>query len=161
MAEFASKSVAGTALGLGIGSTAVSLINSAGGLAGLFGFGPRMNNPPPDPGDKPVTRYELGLVQENNALKDEIVGLKAAKYTDAKAEVLQGQISQQGVFNATAVATMNSIQQQVAQLQSITQIIVPNRNVEPGWGRVEVIPAPPPTVTPPTVSSGGTATTGG
>lgn len=140
MAEYASRPVANTALGLSIGSTALGLINSAGGLAGLFGFGPR-NAPPPDPGDRPVTRYELGLVQENNALKDEIVGLKAAQYTDKAAAGLQAQISEQAVFNATTISTLGCIKQQVQQLQGMTQMVIPNRNIDPGWGPVEVTPA--------------------
>ena len=144
MAEYASRGVANTALGLGIAGTALSTITGAGGLAGILGLGQR--NAPPDPGDRPVTRYELDLIQQINGKNDEIVGLRAAQYADQKAEGLQAQISQQAVFNATTVATMNCIQQQVTALRGITQIVVPNRNVAPGWGAVEITPVPAPVV---------------
>ena len=157
MAEYASRPVANTALGLSIGSGVLSLVNSAGGLAGLLGFGQR-NAPSPDPGDRPVTRYELGLIEENNALKDEIVGLKAAQYTDKAAAGLQAQISEQAVFNATTISTLGCIKQQVAQLQGMTQLVIPNRNVSPGWGSVEVTPAP---LAAQTAAASGSASTGG
>lgn len=45
MAEYASRGVATTALGLGIAGTALSAITGAGGLAGILDVGPR-NTPP-------------------------------------------------------------------------------------------------------------------
>ena len=126
MAEFASRGVAGAALGIGIGGLANSLLNSIGGLPGLFGA---RNAVPADPGDRPVTRYELGLVQEINGLRDENVKLKADMYADHKAAELQGEISQQLAFNATSIATIGNLQQQITALQGITKLVVPSSDV--------------------------------
>lgn len=126
MAEFASKGVAGAALGIGIGGLANSILNSVGGLSGLFG---NRTAAPADPGDRPVTRYELGLVQEINGLRDENIKLKADMYADKKAAELQGEISQQLAFNATAVATLGNLQQQITALQGITKVVVPSSDV--------------------------------
>jgi len=158
MAEYASRGVANTALGLGIAGTALSAITGAGGLAGILGVGPR-NAPPPDPGDRPVTRYEMGLIQQINAKDNEIVSLKAAQYTDQRAEGLQAQISQQLAFNATAIETMKNQQEQIAELRGITRLVVPNRNVSPGWGPVDIWPATQ--VQTPAVSSGTASTSNG
>lgn len=160
--EYASKAVGTAALTTGIIGTSLGAIASAGGVAGILGLGGRQASA--DPGDRPVTRYELGLIQDINAKNDEIVGLKAAQYTDGKAAGLQAQISEQAVFNATAVATMGSIQQQVTALQGITRLYVPNENVAPGWGPAQVRPFPPfppfpPVNTAPTVQ--GSTSTGG
>lgn len=100
MAEFASKGVAGTGLGLGIAGTALGLLN--GGL-GLFGsptargfvagetvealnshrsvYG--CSTPYGSLGEStPVNRYELGL-EKQILEKDSIIGeLKAEQYTD-------------------------------------------------------------------------------
>ena len=59
MAEFASKGVAGTGLGLGIAGTALGLMNGNGGILGtLFGG---INHCCGE--SAPVSRYELGLEQ--------------------------------------------------------------------------------------------------
>ena len=106
-----------------------------GGLSGLFG-----GNKNTDPGDKPVTRYEMGLFQQINAKDIEISELKSNRYTDAVANGLQQQISGQLAWNATQNATMGALQGQISQLQSMTRIVVPNENVSPGWGRAAVMP---------------------
>jgi hypothetical protein len=132
--EYASKGVAGTGLGLGIAGTALGLLDMAGGLTGLLG------NRSTDPGDKPVTRYEMGLFQQINDKNIEISSLKSDRYTDAVAAGLQQQISGQLAWNATQNATLGALQGQISQLQSMTRIVVPNENVSPGWGRSAVMP---------------------
>lgn len=146
--EYASRNVANTALGLGIAGTTLGAINGAGGIAGLLGLGPR-NNQSADSGDRPVTRYEMGLFQEINAKNAEITALKSERYTDAKVEGLS-------TWSAGVTATMGFMAQQIQQLYGITQLVVPNGSIAPGWGPAAVRPVPPPippTVTPPTVSS--------
>ena len=59
--EYTSKGVGNAALTTGIIGTALGAMASAGGLAGLLGINPQR---PEDPGDKPVTRYEMGLIQQ-------------------------------------------------------------------------------------------------
>ena len=147
--EYTSRAVGNAALTTGIIGTSLGALSGAGGLAGLFGLGPRPV--PPDPGDKPVTRYEMGLYKEISEKNDEIVLLKAEQYSDNKDAGLQAQISQQAVWNATAGATMGCLAQQIQQLQSVTKLMIPNSNIAPGWGAVTVEPTPAPA----------TATTGG
>lgn len=152
MGEFASKGVAGAALGTGIGGLALGVLNGAGGLLNLMGGNNCAGN---CAGNAMVDRYELGLVQEL-AAKDAKIGLlEADKYTDQKiveaykdlqgqinavaAEVrankdAQGQINmQQAVYNGTNTATLQCMQQQVAQLLGLTKLVVPNASVCPGW----------------------------
>lgn len=141
--EYASNAKANTGVALGAVGTGLGVLSGAGGLAGLLGIGPR-NAPPPDPGDRPVTRYEMGLFKEISEKNDEIVLLKANQYTDNKDAGLQAQISQQAVWNAGATATMGCLAQQIQQLQSITKLMIPNGNIAPGWGSVIVEPTPAP-----------------
>lgn len=143
--EYTSRAVGNAALTTGIIGTSLGALSSAGGLAGLFGLGPRPA--PVDPGDKPVTRYEMGLYKEISEKNDEIVLLKANQYADNKDAGLQAQISQQAVWNATAGATMGCLAQQIQQLQGMTKLMIPNANIAPGWGAVTVEPTPAPATT--------------
>ena len=113
------------AIGTGLGAMA-----GAGGLAGLFGVGPRNG----DPEDRPVTRYEMGLISENTLLK-------ANQYSDARANGLQAQIGQQSVWNATQEGLLREQAAQISQLYSLTKLVVPNDAVMPGWGSVTIKPA--------------------
>lgn len=147
--EFASKGVAGAALGTGIAGTALGLLN--GGLGNLLGGWGNNNSD-----NMPVSRYELGLIQSNSALESENALLKADKYTDQKiVEVytnLDGRIRdmekeqnrinmEQAVYNGVNTATLNCMQGQIAQLLGLTKLVVPNGSVCPGWGNVTVTPA--------------------
>lgn len=136
--EYASKGVGNSGLTLGIIGTALGALSTlGGGAAMLTGNGVGRSQ---DPGDKPVTRYEMGLFQQINAKDIEISELKSNRYTDAVANGLQQQISGQLAWNATQNATMGALQGQISQLQSMTRIVVPNENVSPGWGRAAVMP---------------------
>lgn len=77
MAEFASKGVAGTGLGLGIAGTALGLM--AGGLNGIG-----WNNGQWCSENTPVNRYELNMQAENAKLKSEIALRDANIYNDQK-----------------------------------------------------------------------------
>lgn len=156
--EYASKGVAGAGLGLGIAGTALGLLNGGwGNLLGMNGCGGGCSE------STPVNRYELNLVQEI-AAKDAHIGLlEADKYTDQKIveayKDLQAQITaikdnqiaintQQAVYNGTNTATISCMQQQIAALQSLTKLVVPNTSVCPGWGNVTITPATAATTTP-------------
>ena len=117
-----------------IAGTALGVLDAMGGLSGLFG-----GNKNTDPGDKPITRYEMGLFQQINAKDIEISELKSNRYTDAVANGLQQQIGAQAVFNATQNATMGALQGQIAQLQGVTKLMIPNENLAPGYGRAAVM----------------------
>lgn len=104
----------------------------------------------------PVSRYELGMMNEI-ASKDAKIGLLESNiYTDQKLadvyERLSNKINankdaqdainlQQAVYNGTNTATLNCMQSQIAQLYSLTKLIVPNSSICPGWGDVTVSPA--------------------
>jgi hypothetical protein len=91
-----------------------------------------------------VNRYELSLQQEI-AAKDSKIGLLESNiYTDSKiADVyerlnnkigcLENQICEQKVYNATNTAAISCIQGQIAQLASLTKVVVPNSSICPGW----------------------------
>ena len=139
MAEYASKAVGTAGLSLGIIGTSLGALAGAGGLAGLLGVRP---GPGGDPGDRPVTRYEMGLITENTQLK-------AQQYTDMRANGLQAQIGQQAVWNATQEGVLRCQAQQLQQLYSLTKLTIPNGNVSPGWGPVAVVPVEPVIPVPP------------
>lgn len=146
MAEFASKGVAGAGLGLGVAGTALGILNGGlGNLLGGWNIGCCSDN-------MAVNRYELNLNQEI-AAKDARIGLLESQvYVDQKLtdvvkdytsqiNALQSQINAQAVYNATNTATIGCIQSQIAQLQSLTKLVVPNTSVCPGWGNVTITPA--------------------
>ena len=145
MAEFASKGVAGSGLGLGIAGTALGVLN--GGLGNLFGG---MTNNCSD--NQFINRYELEMENKIVAKDSEIALLKSNIYTDQKiAEVyerlnnkiagVEAAVNTQAVVNATITGTISCMQGQIAQLQSLTKLVVPNSSVCPGWGNVTIIPA--------------------
>lgn len=98
-----------------------------------------------------VNRYELNMTREADSLKSENALLRSQIYTDQKlvdvvkdytsqinalaAEVrankdAQNAINlQQATLNATKTATISCMSQQIAQLQSLSQLVVPSRNV--------------------------------
>ena len=142
MAEYASHAVGTAGLSLGIIGTSLGALAGAGGLAGLLGLRPGQGG---DPNDRPVTRYEMGLITENTQLKSQ-------QYTDMRANGIQQQINQQMVINATQEGVLRNQAQQLAQLYTLTKLTIPNGNVSPGWGPVTVIPTPPPVVPVPPVA---------
>lgn len=117
----------------------------------------------------PVSRYELGLQQTIAAKDSEIADLKASKYTDQKlVEVytaldrrdieLRNLIQKnkdeqnavnlnQAVYNGTNTAAVACLQGQVAQLQGLTKLVIPNGSCCPGWGEVKVTPVTTTTTT--------------
>lgn len=155
----ASQGVGGTGLGLGIAGTALGLLNGSGNglLGGLFGG----NNRDCGCSDNMlVNRYEMSM-QQTIAAKDARIGLLESNiYTDQKIadvyERLNTKIgamrdeqnavnNQQAVYNGVNTATLNCMQGQIAQLYSLTKLIVPNGSICPGWGNVTVAPATTPT----------------
>ena len=116
--QYATNGKANAALTTGIIGTSLGAIASMGGLAGLLGLSPQNS----DPNEKCVTRYEMGLIQENTLLK-------ANQYADRKADALQMQIGQQAVWNATQQGVMALLQNQVTQLFTLTKLGIPATNV--------------------------------
>ena len=101
--------------------------------------------------DKPISRYEANMMQQLSAKDGEIALLKADKYTDQKivettaylmnkinevsAEVRANKDAQtavnmeQAVYNGTNTATIGCIKQQIAQLQGLSELVVPSNKV--------------------------------
>lgn len=136
MAEFASKGVAGSGLGLGIAGTALGILN--GGLGNILGGWGNCNCPE----NTPVTRYELGMENQIIQKDSEIALLKSNIYTDQKiADVyerlnlkiggVEAAVNAQAVYNATMNGTVGCMQGQIAALQALTKTIVPITNVCP------------------------------
>ena len=115
------------------------------------------------PDDQPINRYEANLLVALSNKDSEIALYKADKYTDQKivdaTAYLMGELKslagevranrdmqceinkEQAVYNGVNTATLNCIQNQVAQLYGITKLVVPNASVCPGWGNVTITPA--------------------
>ena len=147
--KYASKGVAGTGLGLGIAGTALGLLANGNGLGGILGNGMCGNGCSED---HYVNRYEASQsariaeletevkLRDSNIYTDSKI-LDLYKYVDGKFACVEGQLADQRVYNATNTAAISCIQGQVAQLASLTKIVIPNGSVCPGWGNVTVTPA--------------------
>lgn len=145
--EFASRGVANTALGLSIGSGVLSLMN--GGLGNILGVnscavGCNEN--------MPVNRYEadqqakIAKLESDLALRDATTYVlgetgKLRDYFETKLDRIECQLSDQRAYNAANNAALGCINGQIAQLFTLTKIVVPNTAVCPGWGNVTVTPA--------------------
>lgn len=157
--RYASKGVGGAGLGLGIAGTALGLMN--GGLNGLLnggynngcnvgynaGYGAGLCSD-----DHYTNRYEAAQaariaeletevkLRDANTYTDQKI-LNLYQYVDGKLSGVEAQICQQNVFNATTTANLSCMAQQIAQLQGLTKLVIPNGSVCPGWGDVTVTPA--------------------
>ena len=138
--EYASNGKANAALATGIIGTALGGLASAGGLAGILGVKP--GNASTSEGDRPVTRYEMSLIQMSNNKDNEITLLKSQQYTDRAMVGVQAQLGQQTAWNAAQQANLGFMQRQVDEALSISRRFVPNANIAPGWGPVVVEPVP-------------------
>ena len=121
-----------TLAGVAIGQ----LATRPGVLGGIFG-GPGL----PPPGGAPVSREVLDLTTENATLK-----------ANAHADQMN---AQQAVWNAMQQGRIDCQQRQIDQLFSLTQLAIPNANLNPGYGQATVVPTPP--VLPPAPAPDATA----
>lgn len=130
-------------------------------LLGMAGGGGLLGNGMAGCSDNmPINRYEAGLSAEVERLRTE-VSLRDANfytlgemsklrdYVDGRFSRVEHEICDQKVFNATAIANLNCISGQVAQLMGLTKLVVPNTSVCPGWGDVTVSVTPATTTTTP------------
>lgn len=133
--NFASKGVAGTALGLSIGALGVEALR--GGFGGLFGGGGAVCNE-----NMPVNRYELSQQKEITNKDMEIAYLKGRdaaktdslelyKYVDGRFRGIEAQIAGQAVVNAQITANIGCMQTAIAGLQALTKTVIPIGNVCP------------------------------
>lgn len=147
MAEFtAGKGT--TALGI-IGTVLGSL-----GVAGNNGMGLNLlgNNANCCSEDHYINRYEASQSARIAELETE-VKLRDANtftmgemnnlrnYVDARFGKIETELCDQRVYNATNIATVSCLQNQVNQLMSLTKVVIPNSSICTGWGNVTVAPA--------------------
>jgi len=134
MAEFASKGVAGTALGLGAGALGVELLR--GGLGGLFGGQAVCNE------NMPVNRYEAQQNARIAELETEVKLRDANTYTDQKLlevykhfdhkiEHINGKLCEQAVWNTAQTGTISCMAQQIAALNGLTKLVIPGTSICP------------------------------
>lgn len=109
-----------TLAGVAIGQ----LATRPGVLGGIFG-GPGL----PPPSGLPVSREVLDLTTENATLK-----------ANAHADQMN---AQQAVWNAMQQGRIDCQQRQIDQLFSLTQLAIPNANLNPGYGPAVVGPSAP------------------
>lgn len=143
--NYASKGVAGAGLGLGIAGTTLGLLNNNGNglLGGLFGNNCCANGMQATCNENVlVNRYELAQESKISELQSQIAlrdantymdskMLEMYKYVDGKFAGVEAQLCQQAVYNATNNSAMACLQGQVAQLYSLTKLIIPSDNVCP------------------------------
>lgn len=104
-----------------------SAVKGPGGILGnLLGGNP----PPPPPGMEPVTQKTLDLTAENQELK-------AKLYANELNTV-------QVAWNAKQEGRIDCLKEQVAELRSAFRLVLPNSNLAPGVGPVQVVPVPAP-----------------
>ena len=151
--EYASNGKGNLGVTLGAIGTGLSVLN--GGL-GMIGTGSWGNNYHNTDGGRYITKDELDYVQTIAAKDSEIALLKSEQNTEVKiADVYERLItrinadknaqqqinSEQAVWNGVNTATLGCMQNNIAQLMSLTQLKIPNTSVCPGWGAVSVTPA--------------------
>lgn len=155
MAEFASKGVAGSALGLGIAGLSVALLNGGlgGGLGGILGGG---NNAYVDSLNSKIA--ELNAEKYSDKVGIEV--FKAARDSDAKinarfeevartiADMRVREAQTSGKIDLVAATANQGIATNSAAIaclqntvSSITKVVVPNSSCCPGWGNVTITPA--------------------
>lgn len=152
------ESYSATSQGQGNLNTVLGAIGTYGALGGgmlgnLFGGGCNNNRPVEviTSEDKPISRYEAKMMQELSAKDGKISLLESQVYTDQKltevTKYLQGEIGavsaevrrnkemqdginlNQAVYNGTNTAAVTCLQNQIAQLQGLTQLVVPQSRV--------------------------------
>ena len=166
MADFASKGVAGSGLGLGIAGTALGLLNN--GVGGILGWNNNCGYPY---GARAVSQFELTQAEKIAALESGIALRDANIYNDQKLlelyKYVDGELKdikktichnekEQAIINAKLESAVDVLGSQVASINNtlckLTKTVVPNSSLCPGWGDVTV------TITPTTTPTTGTTT---
>ena len=143
--EYSSNAKGNLGVTLGAVGTGLGLLDGGASLLGrMLGAG---NGANVSPDDKPVTRYEMGLIKDSIGQSIENSYLRGQLDTAGKLEGVQRQLADQLAFNATVSANTNAVAAQTAELRQnfdrLTRVFVPNENIAPGWGFANVQPAPP------------------
>ena len=163
MAEFASKGVAGSGLGLGIAGTALGLLNN--GVGGILGWGNNCGYANAGFG-RAVSQFELSQAEKISALESAVALRDANVYGDQKLlelyKYVDGELKEirktmcetalaQSVINAKVESGLDVLRSQVASINNtlckLTKVVIPNESLCPGWGdvTVSITPATTPT----------------
>lgn len=146
MAEFATRAIGNAGLTTGIIGSALGVLN--GGLGNILGGNMNVS------GDNAaVSRYEAKQSARIAELEGEVKFRDSTIYTDGKlldlykyfnGEIkrVDGKLCEQAVYNATNTATIGCMAQQINQLLGLTKLVIPNANINPGWGNVQVSVVP-------------------
>ena len=138
--DYASKGVAGAALGTGIAGLALGVLN--GGIPGILGgnWGNPYNGACSD--NLPVNRYEATQSARIAELETEVklrdanfytlseMG-KLREYVDRRFEGVNASINQQAVINAQVTANLGCMQGQIATLMGLTKTVIPINSICP------------------------------
>lgn len=94
--------------------------------------------------DRPISRYEAGMMDKISAKDSEIALLKSNTYTDQKSADVYDRLltiinrnkeeqasinMNQAVYNGTNTATLKCMQQQIADLAALSELVIPQRKV--------------------------------
>ncbi len=110
---------------------AIGTAGSLGIMSGLFGNGNR--NQPQTDGDKPVTRFEMGLMMEGMKKDVELAEMKAKMAAMEQMNAMEKKQmefnAEQMAYNATMNAMAKGVQAQIDQMQSMMKVVIPSSNV--------------------------------
>lgn len=120
----------------GQGQVTLNTVMGAIGMAGALGMGAGLfnrNQQNQNDGDRPVTRFEMGLMMETMKKEVEIAEMKAemsanSKMNDMEKKQMEFNATQMAV-NATANGIMTGLQAQLTQMQSMMKVVIPSSNV--------------------------------
>lgn len=129
-----------------VGTYGALQTGALGGILGGFGGYNNPNRPLEviTSDDRAISRYEAKMMQELAAKDGKIALLESNIYTDQKIadvyEKLNVKINankeaqdainlQQAVYNGTNTATIGCLKNEIAQLQSLSEMVVPQRKV--------------------------------
>lgn len=149
--RYASRGVANTALGLGIGAVAVEALGSGKLLGGLFGNSENAYSKYDAEKDARIARLETEvMLRDANTFAMNEMG-KLRDYVDGELKDIRGELCAQKVFNEKTMSGLVCLTGQVNGMQtllnSITHTVVPNSAICPGWGDVTVSITPTTTPT--------------
>ena len=103
---------------------AAKAVTGPGGILGGV-----LGGPPPDGPGAPVTQKVLDLTTENQELKSKLYANELN--------------TRQVAWNAVQEGKIACLEKAVDRLYGMTQLSIPNGNLNPGVGPVQVVPVPP------------------
>lgn len=148
MPEYATNGKGNLGVTLGAIGTGLGVLGGMTNIGGIFG------GTPVQYATKESVDNAILLAQKDS----EIALLKSEQNTEVKIADVYERImtrvnadrreqdainAQQAVYNGTNTAMLSCMQNQIAQLMSLTALRIPNTSVCPGWGAVTVTPVAP------------------